>query len=101
MTTNALCGYAITNPLLAMRCANDMTMGVMFPAIIVIVWLIIYVRNSNEASRDAIVGASLVSMILAIGFTVTGIIQNDYVMIVTICLFLGSLAIMVNKPAGG
>lgn len=101
MITNNLCSIAITNPLKAFTCINEITYQYFGVAILMIIWLVIYASNSRESTRDAIVGASTVCFVICMMFMVSGMVTSTYVYSACLVLFAGSIALVVFRPSNG
>lgn len=92
--------YTSHSPVEVFQGINTLTNQLFGVSILVIIWLIIYMRNKNEGNRDSIVGASFIASIAGILMSFIGLV-SDTVLGICIFLFLGSLALLINRPPGG
>lgn len=75
---------------------NDLTGGLFGVFFLIMIFGIVFFMNKADHSREAIVGATFVTMMAAIlGFYI-GFIQ-DYHLGISVVAFIGSLAMLLNK----
>lgn len=76
---------------------NEATNYLFGVGIIVIVWLIIFSRRRNVTpTREAIVGASWITMLISVFMRVLGFI-NDWIFSICIVLWIGSIVMLINR----
>ena len=75
---------------------NTLTEGLFGVSIIVLLWLTVFFRQSQESNRDRIVAANFVASITGIFFSFVGFV-NDFVLGASIVLLVGSIVLLMNK----
>lgn len=93
----ALWNYTSYSPIDTFVGVNTLTAGLFGVSIVVLVWLLIFFRQSTEPNRDRIVAANFVSSFVALFFGYLGIV-NDYVIGTAVVLLIGSIALLMTRP---
>lgn len=96
----ALWNYTSHSPLETFQGVNTLSEGLFGVSILILIWTIIFFRQSTENNRDKIVAANFITLVVAMLFAYIDII-NDFTFGVTIFLLLGSIALMYLRPSGG
>lgn len=95
----ALWNYTSHNPLDTFQGVNTLTSGLFGVSILVLIWVVMFFRQSTENNRDRIVAANFVTSIVAFIFGYMEII-NDFTVGVFIFLLIGSIALLMIRPGG-
>lgn len=95
--TMASWNYTSHNPLETFQGVNTLTNGLFGVSILVLIWVVMFFRQSTENNRDRIVAANFVTCITAFIFGYIGII-NDFTVGVAVFLLIGSIAIIMVRP---
>lgn len=88
------------NPIAVMASINNEAGGLIFVSVLVLLWIIIFFRNNNEAARDAAVGATYIVCIVGALFGIAGLLY-DRTFSVLFFLMVGAIVMLVNRPNGG
>lgn len=75
---------------------NTLTEGLFGVSIIILLWVTIFFRQTDENNRDRIVAANFVAAFTGIIFFFVGIV-NDFVLGSSIVLLIGSIALLMNR----
>jgi hypothetical protein len=75
---------------------NEITNGLFGIFILVMTFGIVYYFSRNQPVREAMVAASFVTMIVSIFGALLGFVQDEHVGM-TIVVFIGSLAMLINR----
>lgn len=89
--------YTSYNPLDTFQGVNTLSNGLFGASILVLIWLVMFFRQSTENNRDRIVAANVVTGITAIFFGYLEIV-NDFTVGVAIFLLIGSMALIMIRP---
>lgn len=65
-------------------------------SIVGLVWLVIYMRNSDEPTRERVTGASFITAIVATLLSFLGLVNGETLGI-TLVLCIGSIALLMNR----
>lgn len=89
--------YTSYNPLDTFQGVNTLTNGLFGASLLVLIWLVMFFRQSTENNRDRIVTANVVVFFVGLFFWYIGIV-NDFTLSVTIFLSIGSIALLYVRP---
>lgn len=79
-----------------LSCMNEITLGLFSVAILFGIFLVIYFRNRTSAPKEALVGASWITLMVAVLLRVGGMLDDVYLGMCFV-LAIGSLALLVLR----
>lgn len=85
------------NPLEIMISINQVAGGMIFASLLVVIWIILFMRQRDEPVREAVTGATYITAILGFLLSVLGLMGDRYFSI-TFFLMIGAIALLINKP---
>ena len=86
-----------TNPIEIMISINQVASGMIFSSLLVVIWLILFMRSRDEPVREAMSGATFITAIIGLLFSVLGFI-GDRIFSISFFLLCGAIALLINKP---
>ena len=89
--------YTSYNPLDTFQGVNTLTNGLFGVSLLVLIWLVMFFRQSTENNRDRIVAANVVTGFVALFFGYMEIV-NDFTVGVAVFLLIGSVALIMIRP---
>jgi hypothetical protein len=85
------------SPITVISSLNDVSGGLLGLSLLVILWLVVYMRNRDEPVREAVSGATFITSIVGMLFGFLGLISGK-AFIVLFFLMAGSIILLINKP---
>lgn len=86
-----------SNPIEIMNSISEVTNGLLFPTLLIIIWLILFMRARDEPVREAMGGSLFIVSILGLLMSIAGLIGDRIFSITFFCL-AGGIALLINKP---
>lgn len=85
------------SPIEIMSSINQVAGGMIFPSLLIIIWLIIFMSHRYEPVRESISGATFIVAILGLLMSIIGLI-GDRVFSISFFILAGAIALLINKP---